>query len=408
MEQIYRDLVAIISLILGFITLLLSGWKVNIALRESNEKSATKFFKKVRKYIKENRRILCDNIVNIEKKYYNEIEYKNDFPLLTKNSWIQNTLFSLSKIKLSMLDDITPPSIVGTKAIPIAIRKNYPLYSEAIEVYDRPKTFDNRPQYRLLDIKKEELIYSKKQYRYFDKINYGEFFVFQAARIINDRIRLNERNARKSIIKRFRTPSDYLVLSGIDTLTIIHTGDTLRILMHLRGQEETASYMGAFHVIPAGEFQPSCCANSSFSKDFDLWRSIMREYAEEILCRKEYDGNSTVPFSYLEEPYATLEKEALKNNILLFYVGTTIDPLAFQADILTISVFKEETFNKIFPEIKTENSEGKIITEKNRWGMEFTEKEYQSYEDTNILPSARSLLTFAWNNRKQILECFKE
>ena len=47
------------------------------------------------------------------------------------------------------------------------------------------------------------------------------------------------------------------------------------------------SAMGALHVIPAGEFQPTTAGTPAFVAHCTLWQTILREFAEEILLDKE-------------------------------------------------------------------------------------------------------------------------
>jgi hypothetical protein len=61
--------------------------------------------------------------------------------------------------------------------------------------------------------------------------------------------------------------------------------------------------MESIHVIPAGEFTPSDVGLQAQSEDFDLWRNIMREYAEEFLDVEEaYSrGGHTIELAALLE-----------------------------------------------------------------------------------------------------------
>lgn len=266
--------------------------------------------------------------------------------------------------------------------------------------------FEDRQQYRLLEIDGTRISFSEKKYSYFDKINYGESLMYEWVQDNLGRRAMPRRSNRKRLLKCLQEPRDYVVLTGINTVTIIHDGTDLRIIMHLRGKSETAYAMGTYHVIPAGEFQPSCLATTSFKGDFDLWKNILREYAEELLCMDEYDGSSTVPFNYNTEPFISLEGERAANNIKAFYLGTGLDVITFQGEILTAVVFKGETFNKIFPKILTENREGKIITDRDRWGRQFTQEEYNSYRDENVLATGEAILNIAWRNRQFFKACF--
>jgi hypothetical protein len=287
-----------------------------------------------------------------------------------------------------------------------AIGSRYENYAEAICALDKPTKFEDNLHYRLLRIAENELHFSLiRTYRYFDKIKYGDYLLFDLASISKDNAPFGDSQTH-AVWCDLEQPEGYIVLAGISTLTLIHSGDHLRMLMHLRGREETAYAVGTHHVIPAGEFQPSCQAPSSFGEDCDLWRSIMREYAEEIGAMDEYDGNSTVPFDYSMPPFDMLDAEKACGNIKAYYLGTGLDPITLQAEIMTVVVFKEEVFQEIFPKIVEKNSEGRIITERNRWGKIFSRAEIDSYTDNNTLASAQSLLNLAWLHRETFENCF--
>lgn len=276
--------------------------------------------------------------------------------------------------------------------------------SECIERLARPKDFNDYPHYRLLVIEPLALRFSRTPSSYFHKIDFGQYLEYSW---LVQRLPLWLR--RNGSIRLWRTvsqPRDYVVLAGVSTLTLLHDGGDLRFLMHQRGRLETAYAMGLFHVIPAGEFQPACEAPASFEKDLDIWKSMMREYAEEIAGAEDYDGRSNVPFNYDLSPYAELERERNSGNVRLFYCGTGLDPISLQGEILTVAVIREENFRNIFPVIRTANREGKINTDGNRWGHPFTEAECGSYMSSNTLASAKLLLTIALRNRSLFLDCF--
>ncbi|MDD5327245.1 MAG: hypothetical protein PHY02_05465 [Phycisphaerae bacterium] len=282
----------------------------------------------------------------------------------------------------------------------------YKRYSQAIEELDKPEEFTDRTQYRLLKVDGTKFVFSNHMYSYFDKINYGEYLVYELEHHNLEKSWFKRHSNRKQLLQQIQEPYNHIVLCGIDTLTMLHNGTELRIIMHIRGADKTATSMGTYHVIPAGEFQPSCIAPASIKEDLNLWKNIMREYAEELLGMDEYDGNSAVPINYGIEPFVSLENERTNGNIRPFYLGFGLEPASLQGEILTVVVFKEETFNKIFPNVLTENREGEIITDKDRWGRQFTEEEYNSYREANILPTTAAILDIAWNQRKFFQKIF--
>jgi hypothetical protein len=378
-------------------------------LRQRNEGKSVPRFLDARNAVKQNREALRRRALGAVREKSTFLNANGEVPLLLGQDWLLPAPIPLESVKLRFGQEPWPKVELPWQRLPIRDGIKYKQYSDAISKLDPPSEFKNRIQYRLLEINGDSLSFSPKPRFYFDKINYGEYLMLEFAR--------NATGHRKWLLNRLREPADYMVLAGISTLTLIHDGIDLRLLMHLRGQNETAYAMGTYHVIPAGEFQPSCLAPSSFKEDFDLWKNIMREYAEELLGMEEYDGDSTVPFSYSEEPFLSLEREKAANNIKVFYLGTGLDVITFQGEILTVAVFKEQTFNKIFSGhgktgartaggILKENREGKIITDNARWGRPFTQEEYDSYQVQNVLATGEAILNIAWRNKEVFKSCF--
>ena len=48
-----------------------------------------------------------------------------------------------------------------------------------------------------------------------------------------------------------------------------------------------ATIPGLAGLVPAGEFQPTSAAHAALRSDADVWRCVMREFAEEILGRPD-------------------------------------------------------------------------------------------------------------------------
>jgi len=369
------------------------------------EKSVIRF-KRIRDAIKDNREELRRKALTLVKEKSKYFTIDDEVPLLVGKKWLPDKPIPLERVTLESVPDPGVNISLYPRKLPIHDGGKYKKYSDAIVDLDKPKKFDPNDQYRLLEVDGTRLTFSKKKYVYFDKIDYGGYLLYELASGYLSRYGAALRSNRKRVFKKLRTPSDYVTLTGISTLTILHDGEALRIIMHIRGKSETAYAMGTNHVIPAGEFQPSCKAPTSFKSDFDFWKNIMREYAEEIGGMDEYDGNSSSPFKYETEPFMSLQNEKTKNNIKVFYLGIGLDVMTLQGEILTAAVFKEETFKKIFPKVINENREGKIITDIDRWGRPFTQEEYNSYLGEKTLATGEAILNIAWRNRRFFKACF--
>ena len=362
-------------------------------------------FKQIRDEIKKGREALQkEALKGLRERLPGNLPEEN-VKLFVQEGWLPPIPIPIDAVKISQAKDPSIAIPVPTRGLPLRKVGKYENYASAIGELDKPDKFENNYHYRLLDIREANLTFSEKSYRYFDKINYGEMLLYDFASLKNKNASVSDCLTRDRWYE-VKQPKDYVILAGVNTLTLLHAGDHMRILMHFRKPKTNAYASGTHHVIPAGEFQPSCQAPASFKDDFDLWKCMMREYAEEIGCMDEYDGNNTIPFDYSSQPFLALEEEKAKKNIQPFYLGTGLDPATMQAEIMTVAVFREETFNRIFPAIKTENAEGSIITARNRWGLPFTREQLNSYTEENTLSSGQSILNLAWAHRKMFENCF--
>jgi hypothetical protein len=320
--------------------------------------------------------------------------------------WVHEVPVPLEELVVKFSDPPDPPvPMLPTKHLPRAIVP-FSRFSDCIKKLAPPTKFENYPHYRLLFIGPRTLEFSRTPSRYFQRIDFGQYLEYAWLRHAD----LSRPDQAPSIAlwKSVSQPRDYAVLAGVNTLTLLHDGTSLRFLMHQRGVRDTAYAMGRFHVIPAGEFQPACEHPPSFSTDLDIWKCMMREYGEELGSVTDYDGGSNVPFNYGSAPHSGLNREREAGNIRVFYFGTGLDPVSLQGEILTVAVFKERTFLDLFPKVLQSNREGKINTAGDRWGHPFTEEECETYTHLNSHASGRLLLTLALRNREMFLDVFRK
>ncbi len=365
-------------------------------------------FLKVRQFLKAKRSQLTKDILM----FYKNRNIPINFGLLVANEWLIDTPIPIDKVRLNLISNNNDKFLLKrNKVLPYSNGRTVcESYSEAINLFDRPDTFDDRVQYRLLDFivinDSVTFDFSKTKASYFDKINYGGLleYEFTTLKVLGNTQNSNNNKMRLKIKNPCKPFNQIKVLTGISTLTLLKKNDSFRFLMHQRGKREVGFAMGTSHVIPAGEFQPSNISPMSFNDDFSLWLNIMREYAEEIGLMEEHDGTSGTPFNYSKEPFNIMENEKLKGNIKPLLFGFGLDPLSLQGEILTVVIFNYNTFAKIFPNIITQNTEGKVITEDGTWGMPFTKKNVTSFLNSNMIPSGQFLLETAFDKRDLLMK----
>ena len=126
---------------------------------------------------------------------------------------------------------------------------------------------------------------------------------------------------------------------------------------------KVATSAGIYGLIPAGEFQPSTVATHDRENDFSLWRSMVREYSEEVLGDPERDGSSGEPLIYEDwQLYNDLERARQDGRLTPYCLGIGLDTLTLTATVLTVVVFDDDVFDELFGDAVSVNSEGSLVS----------------------------------------------
>jgi hypothetical protein len=147
------------------------------------------------------------------------------------------------------------------------------------------------------------------------------------------------------------------------------------------------------------------------SEDFDLWKSIIREYVEEFLGEDDARDRNGAPIDYVNTPpYCHLQIAYRNQQIIPYLLGVGLDPVTWKPTILTTCVIKSDAFDELFSNMVSKNREGilELQDRKRRQsgvfkGLPFDEKTIQSYTaNSSVLPAARAGLALAWQFREQL------
>lgn len=262
-------------------------------------------------------------------------------PLLSRPSWVPTTPIPLSAVRISHVAapawDL--PAASGDPA--------YPSYSAAIAARDRPTVFENRPTWRLLDADlagpAPRLTFCDGWY--FDSIDTGEAAAHEHAAALLDGAPTPLRDAVGDPTDLRCRPANM----AISALTVVR-GQTDRFLLHWRDPAKVGHAGGLYQVVPVGVFQ------SSGPGDFDLWRFLLREYAEELLGEPEVEAPD-----YTTWPFAVAMTAALHaGDITADVLGLGVDPLTFATDLLVRVVVTEPVFDELFGARVAVNDEGAV------------------------------------------------
>ena len=290
-------------------------------------------------------------------------------PLLAAPAWRTSAPVPLDGIRLEFRPEAPPPVIDGVADIvpdllPLrASGTRYRRYCDVVENLARPTTFENRGTYRLMEANlagnDPRLVFTRG--RYFDALNVGGPAAYEYAAA-----RLGSTSGRK-LRETVGDPCDLAVRSAtmaICTLTLRHdrVAGTASFPLHWRDPARVAHAGGMYQVIPVGIFQPSGEAPWNERNDFDLWRGMLREFAEELGGADEDHGSEAAPIDYGRWPLAAAMTAARNDGRIRAYcLGLGADPLTFALDLLTVVVIDAPLYDDLFGDLADGNAEGVVL-----------------------------------------------
>jgi transcriptional regulator with XRE-family HTH domain len=343
-----------------------------------------------------------------------------DTGILSPESWRLDEPVDLSAIDLR-LREAPPPPITGrhveTRPLRplVALGRNYDKYHRAMRDLARPRLFENRVCYRLLDVEwprfTVESGVSVGYMRYFDMIDVGEALAHEIALAAIDRdgnLREDRSSLERLPFRRLvRDPFDleaYPLLLSISTLTIRRSRAGATFVLLRRGAGQVAIAGGMLSVMPTGVFQPASILPAPESPDFNLWRNMMREYSEEFLGNPEHDGSGD-PIDYAnQEPFRTLDAARQAGKIRVYCLGAGIDALNFVGDLFTVALFDADVFDEVFDDLVELNEEGTVASGPDSRQFTFNDSTiYDLLTTEPMAPSGAACLYLAWQRQALLL-----
>jgi hypothetical protein len=290
-------------------------------------------------------------------------------PLLAAPAWRTSAPVSLDEIRLEFRPDAPPPRIgdvadVAPHSLPLrADGTRYRRHSDVVGNLARPAIFANRGTYRLIEAdlagNDPRLIFTRG--RFFDAIDVGGLAAHEYAAA-----RLGSRAGRR-LRETVGDPCDLRARSAAMaacTLTLRHDriAGTASFPLHWRDPARVGHAGGMYQVIPVGIFQPSGEARWNERNDFDLWRGMLREFAEELLGAAEDHGSEAAPIDYDRWPLARTMTDARNDGRIRAYcLGLGADPLTFALDLLTVVVIDAPLYDDLFGDLVSGNAEGTVL-----------------------------------------------
>jgi hypothetical protein len=337
-------------------------------------------------------------------------------PLLARAEWLPAAPVPLDQVRLSWQSGWPARGVDGTGPETAAV---LPLRDgAALGALSRPALFEDRACYRLLEAAAApgpaNLGFGAG--RYFEVINTCEAVAHEYAAATLDasdpaRPPGPDELPLRSLIGDPTDLGRRPVMTAICTLVLRAdraSGQTAMIL-HWRDPARVASGGGLYQVAPVGVFQPSHDAGWNRANDFSLWRSIVRELAEELLGGGEDYHSDAAPIDYQSWPlYTALAEARQAGRLRVFWLGLGADPLTLAADMLTVAVFDADLFDETFAALVRANDEGRIITGGGASGVAagvpFQAANVGRFGTAEPMQAAgAALLRLAWKHRSTLL-----
>jgi len=286
----------------------------------------------------------------------------------------------------------------------------YRRYSEVLPDLSEGLNLYNGTIYRVLDMASNSgsLELSFTEGKYFDHLNTSYVLTIEAAtRRFKVKKQILDGPYRRYLFDPFdltrRAPG-----LGVNTVTIRRGTNRCGFYMHLRNKANVTEAPEVLHVVPAGEFAPSDIGLRAVHADFDLWRNIVREYAEEFLDVDEAYGKGGRPIDFeRDSPFRELMLARKEGRLKVHVLGMGFDPLDWKPALYTACVFEAETFDRIFIEPDQQSApralggkEGVIVFGEGGQGIPFTRENVNLYtKNRNMVNAGVTCLQLAWRHR---------
>lgn len=329
--------------------------------------------------------------------------------LVTDRRWVFDEPIDFDRIEIARVTRARPRPPVGAfRLLPYYDdKRRFESYSGAMKDISPPRLFEDWSSYRLLDIATDSksVCLTIGEASYFEMIDTCEALAHElavavqrqenGARVFRD---LTLRNALAAPLNL----TNRVVIPALNVLTMRCEGPEMTFLLHKRDADSVAVAGGAMHVTPAGVFQPGTDQPGDPDMDCDLWRSVMREYAEEYLGREDAQKHTGFELDYEEdEPFRTLSQGVATNRVKRFLLGIAIDPLTWCVEMLMVVLIEADLFDFTFDSLVERNKEGAILGAK-RVGSKILGRKFSPQNvngllrsDTKMAPGGAGCLSLA-------------
>lgn len=384
---------------------------------DTTPSESQRLWREARRYLNQHRY----DLTRTSARLHSEVPQVRPAGLLVRRDWLPGDPVQLDRITLDLRPDTQPAQIAGSEAETSLVRplrtdgSRFPTYADALAALDRPTLFEDRTSYRLLQAEQRadgtlRLLFGLGAY--LDVINISEAVAHelalasmrQADPVTRDKLPF------RSLIGDPCDPTRRPLMPAISVLTLrTERSGAATFFLHWRDPQKVAHAGGMYQAIPVGMFQPSNDAKWNILNDFDLWKSMVREYSEEFLGATEQYGSALAPIDYDRWPFFQKLTEARgSRGVRVYWLGLGVDPLSFVTDMLFVAVFGHEIFDEVLGRLVEVNEEGQVIrradSDPSSFGIPFTEDSVRRFTEREPMqPAGSALLQLAWQHRTALL-----
>jgi hypothetical protein len=359
-------------------------------------------WRRVRAYLQDHRRELSASAAAC----YPAASRAEGTTLLTAPSWLPAAPLPLSAIRLRRVvaGRAVPDSAAWGAAVAAVLPARpagspYRRYSAAVADLAAPAIFENRRTYRLVsaDLPGPRGTLAFGPGTYFGGYDVGAAVAHEhAAAVLGVLAREDLRALVGDPLDLARRPANL----AISTLTLRADGAAATFPLHWRDPAKVGHAGGLYQVVPVGIFQAADDGPASQAQDFDLWRGMIREFAEELLGTSEDYGPAGTAIDYRAWPFArALTAARAAGAVRPWVLGLGVDPLTLATDLLTAVVIDAPAFDELFGAMVASNAEGRV-----RPGLPFTAETVSRLTTSEPMQAAgAALLRLAWRHRGHLL-----
>ena len=404
-------------------------WSGNPAVRGERRERRLDKFRAVRAWMRE----LGSDRKIIEAAHRGHADLLAPAPMslfITDPAWVLAEPLELDRLTVRLVDasEVPPVAEAGYEPLlrywPLAA-DNRPLarYHEAVSQFGPPpRLWFDWPSYRLLGVDRRTdggFDLRVGTTTYWDGFDSWSALHFEAAYQLRESEVARKKRApgdagvngpyRESLGSPFSL-ADRNCAIGLSVLTVYRTSRGAFFYLQRRAAAQVATLGGMAVLLPAGEFQPSSKAYAAIRSDADIWRCVMREFAEEFFGRADLNERGALPDYERESPFRGLQQARLQGRVRPYVLDIGFDPVSWKAGIRLVCVFEEDAYREILEGMLHESNEGLVeaaslyrVGKEPLDGMPLDEETVREYlKDPTITEGARLCIGLTWEHREKL------